>query len=148
MSSMFGPDDPDFLYLGVDKKKMMAEMGDFDSKKSVWIPDEKDMFIPADIESTTGDVVAVKTRKGEVGLLVSAVEGGRRRLISPSFFSLSCSESRSEKGRHATNESAQVLADRRHGQSDVSQRRQCAGQSATALLQKLDLCKGGGILLE
>ena len=63
-------DDPDFLYLGVDRKKALAEAPPYDGKKNCWIPDEKEGYVGAEIESTKGEVVCVKTTvKLEVSLL-------------------------------------------------------------------------------
>ena len=60
-STGIAPDDPDFLYLGVDRKKTMAEAPPYDGKKNCWVPDEKEGYVAAEIESTKGDVVCVKT---------------------------------------------------------------------------------------
>ena len=38
----------------------------FDGKKTCWIPDQKEGYVKADIESTKGDDVTVQTAKGEV----------------------------------------------------------------------------------
>ena len=54
-------DDPDFLYLGVDKKKVLQEAPAYDGKKNCWVPDEKEGYLSAEIESTKGDMVTVKT---------------------------------------------------------------------------------------
>ena len=60
MSGM-DPKDPDFRYLGVDRKKALAEAPPYDGKKNCWIPDEKEGYLAAEIESTKGDMVTVKT---------------------------------------------------------------------------------------
>ena len=54
-------EDPDFTYLGVDRKKVLSEAPPYDGKKSCWIPDEKEGYVAAEIESTKGEVVCVKT---------------------------------------------------------------------------------------
>ncbi|VEL21678.1 unnamed protein product [Protopolystoma xenopodis] len=56
----------DFLYLGVDRKKVMkeAEAGGMDSKNLCWVEDEKEGYILADIAETTGDMVTVKKKDG------------------------------------------------------------------------------------
>ena len=59
-------DDPDFLYLGVDKKKVLQEAPAYDGKKNCWVPDVKHGYLAAEIESTKGDVVTVMTEKREV----------------------------------------------------------------------------------
>ena len=67
------PDDPDFKYLGVDRKALLKEMGEaganFDSKKNVWIPDTQEGFVKAIVESTEDDKVNVQTEKGEKKVL-------------------------------------------------------------------------------
>ena len=60
MSGM-DPSDPDFRYLGVDRKKALAEAPPYDGKKNCWVPDEKEGYLSAEIESTKGDMVTVKT---------------------------------------------------------------------------------------
>ena len=63
--SGIAPDDPDFQYLCVDKKKLLAEAQPFDSKKNVWVTCAKDGFVKAEIQSTKGDEVTVLTEKME-----------------------------------------------------------------------------------
>ncbi|ELU16992.1 hypothetical protein CAPTEDRAFT_118513 [Capitella teleta] len=63
--SGISPDDPDFQYLCVDKKKLLAEAQPFDSKKNVWVTCAKDGFVKAEIQSTKGDEVTVLTEKME-----------------------------------------------------------------------------------
>ena len=64
-------DDPDFQYLVVDRKKLLKEQTQvFDGKKACWIPDPKDGFLQAEIESSDGGKVTVKILKNsEVGFL-------------------------------------------------------------------------------
>ena len=60
-------DDPDFQYLCVDRKKLMAEQTKpFDGKKNCWIPDEKTGYIKAEIQATKGEDVTVLTENMEV----------------------------------------------------------------------------------
>jgi len=60
------PDDPDFQYLGVDRKKLaMEQTQPFDGKKNCWIPDEKEGYLKAEIQSTKGDQITVLTDKME-----------------------------------------------------------------------------------
>ncbi|PAA89248.1 hypothetical protein BOX15_Mlig007848g1 [Macrostomum lignano] len=61
------PKDPDFKYLGVDRKALLKEIGNatFDSKKVCWCPDEKEGYVKADVISREGGKVTVKTEKGE-----------------------------------------------------------------------------------
>jgi hypothetical protein len=60
------PNDPAFPYLSFDKKSVTKDTGNFDSRKSTWIPDDKEGFIKADIVNTAGEKVTVRTDKGEV----------------------------------------------------------------------------------
>ncbi|XP_071106405.1 myosin heavy chain, striated muscle-like isoform X1 [Haliotis cracherodii] len=63
----YDPKDPDMLYLAVDRKKMMKEMvTPFDGKKACWVPDEKEGFRAAEIQSTKGEEITVKTDKLDV----------------------------------------------------------------------------------
>lgn len=66
MSTGIPVDDPDFKYLGVDRKALLAEQKPFDGKKNCWCPDQKEGFLRAEIESTKGDMVTVRTEKMEV----------------------------------------------------------------------------------
>ena len=57
-------DDPDFQYLAVDRKKLMKEQTQaFDGKKACWVPDEKEGFTRAEIQSTKGEEVTVMLEK-------------------------------------------------------------------------------------
>lgn len=63
----FDPEDPDFEYLAVNRAKLMKEQTQtFDGKKACWIPDPKEGFLKAEIQSTKGEEVTVKTEKNEV----------------------------------------------------------------------------------
>ena len=54
--------DPDFQYLAVDRKKLLeAQTQPFDGKKACWVPDEKEGFARAEIVSSKGEEVTVKT---------------------------------------------------------------------------------------
>lgn len=56
--------DPDFQYLAVDRKKLMQEQTQpFDGKKACWVPNEKEGFVRAEIQSTKGEEVTVKIEK-------------------------------------------------------------------------------------
>ena len=53
--------DPDFQYLAVDRKKLLAEQTQpYDGKKACWVPDEKEGFARAEIVSTKGEECTVK----------------------------------------------------------------------------------------
>ncbi|XP_071106373.1 myosin heavy chain, striated muscle-like isoform X2 [Haliotis cracherodii] len=59
--SSFDPNDPDFQYLAVDRKKLIKEQkGTFDAKKACWAPDEQEGFVSAEIQETSGEKVTVK----------------------------------------------------------------------------------------
>ncbi|PVD39526.1 hypothetical protein C0Q70_02160 [Pomacea canaliculata] len=61
---MFDPTDPDFEYLAVDRKKLLREQTQtFDGKKNCWVPDDKEGFLAAEIQSTKGDEITVKLVK-------------------------------------------------------------------------------------
>jgi len=61
------PDDPDFQYLAVDRKKLIEEQTQpFDSKKNCWIVDVKEGYLKAEIIATKGDDITVLTEKLEV----------------------------------------------------------------------------------
>lgn len=48
------------------EEKIKLRSQPFDAKKACWVPDPKESYIAADIESTKDDQVTVKTCKGEV----------------------------------------------------------------------------------
>uniref|UniRef100_A0A915KPV9 Myosin heavy chain n=1 Tax=Romanomermis culicivorax TaxID=13658 RepID=A0A915KPV9_ROMCU len=57
--------DPGWVYLKTSQADMIKFMSrPFDSKKNVWIPDQEEGFIAADVKSTKGDMVTVVTAKG------------------------------------------------------------------------------------
>lgn len=66
MSSGIPTDDPDFQYLGIDKKKLLEEQKPYDAKKHCWCPDDKLGFIRCEIEGTKGDKVTVRKDNMEV----------------------------------------------------------------------------------
>ena len=61
------PGDPDFKYLGLEKQVLMEQQSaPYDGKKNFWVPDEKEGYVKADLQSTEGDKCNVQTEKGEV----------------------------------------------------------------------------------
>lgn len=65
------PNDPALAeamkYLALPaEEKIKLRSQPFDAKKACWVPDPKESFIAADIESIKDDQVTVKTCKGEV----------------------------------------------------------------------------------
>jgi hypothetical protein len=73
----FDPSDPDFQYLAVDRKKLAREQTQpFDGKKMCWVPDEKEGFVGAEIQSSKGEEITVKTiEKQEVGVAMGRGNG-------------------------------------------------------------------------
>ena len=62
--SHMDPNDSDFQYLAIDRKKLMKEQTQaFDGKKACWVPDEKEGFMAAEIQSTKGEEITVKVNK-------------------------------------------------------------------------------------
>ncbi|CAM4755711.1 unnamed protein product [Rotaria magnacalcarata] len=64
------PNNPELIeamkYLALPaEEKIKLRSQPFDAKKACWVPDPKESFIAADIESTKDDQVTVKTSKGE-----------------------------------------------------------------------------------
>lgn len=71
MFSFHDPNDPELLeamkYLALPaEEKIKLRAQPFDAKKACWVPDPKESFVAAEIESTKDDQVTVKTAKGEV----------------------------------------------------------------------------------
>ncbi|VDP96736.1 unnamed protein product [Echinostoma caproni] len=63
------PSDPDFKYLGVDRKQLLKEQASFDAKNVIWVEDEKEGYVMADIVETSGDTITVKMKDGTVSQL-------------------------------------------------------------------------------
>jgi hypothetical protein len=73
------PNDPEFQeamkYLALPaEEKLKLRSQPFDAKKACWVPDPKESFIAAEIESTKDDQVTVKTSKGEVRIDIYSIE--------------------------------------------------------------------------
>ena len=62
----YNPDDPDFEYLAIDKRKLIAEAAGLEGKKMCLIPDEKEGYVSAEIKSTKGDDVVVMNESSQV----------------------------------------------------------------------------------
>ena len=72
---MFDMKDPEIVeslkYLLVSKEeKIKTQARAFDGKKNCWIPEAKEGFVPAEIQSEKGDKVVVKLTSGEVELKI------------------------------------------------------------------------------
>lgn len=68
---MLDMNDPEVIeslkYLVIPQaEKIKMQATPFDGKKNCWIPEPKEGFIAAEIQSTKGEEVTVKTSKGEV----------------------------------------------------------------------------------
>ena len=68
---VFDMNDPEVIeslrYLQVSKEeRVRAQARPFDGKKNCWIPEKNDGYVAAEIQSTKGNVVTVKWRKGEI----------------------------------------------------------------------------------
>ncbi len=63
-------DDPDFQFLAVDRRKLVTEAPPFDGKKNVFIPDEKNGYVRAEIIGTKGDDVLCKNSEN---MMVSSI---------------------------------------------------------------------------
>ncbi len=48
------------------EERIKLQAQPFDGKKQCWVPDAKESFVAAEITSTKGEEVTVKTDKGEV----------------------------------------------------------------------------------
>uniref|UniRef100_A0A1I8EED0 Myosin motor domain-containing protein n=1 Tax=Wuchereria bancrofti TaxID=6293 RepID=A0A1I8EED0_WUCBA len=56
--------DPGWQYLRQQQQQVLIASKKFDSKKNVWVPDEEEGFIAAEIKSTKDDFVTLITCKG------------------------------------------------------------------------------------
>lgn len=68
---MIDINDPEVMeslkYLQVTKEeRVKLSAMPFDGKKACWVPDHKEGYLAAEIQSTKGEDVTVKTSKGEV----------------------------------------------------------------------------------
>lgn len=68
---VYDMNDPDIIeslrYLQVSKEeRVKTQARPFDGKKNCWISEQKEGYVAAEIQSTKGDVVTVKTSKGEI----------------------------------------------------------------------------------
>lgn len=62
--SSYDPNDPDMEFLCLTRQKQLEITTiSFDGKKNCWVPDEKEGFLSAEIQSTKGDEVTVKVDK-------------------------------------------------------------------------------------
>ena len=107
---MLDTTDPEIIeslkYLLVSREeKMKMQSQPFDGKKNCWIPDHKEGFLAAEIQSTKGEEVTVKTTKGEV-ITDQYLSISKQNFFYCFFVKLKdCS---CKKRRHSTNESAKI----------------------------------------
>ena len=60
-------EDPDFRFLCVDRRRLLAEQTKpFDGRKNCWIPDPKHGYVRAEIQTARGQEVSVLTDNMEV----------------------------------------------------------------------------------
>jgi hypothetical protein len=88
----YDPNDEDMKYLAVDRKKLLKEQTQtFDGKKNCWVPDKKEGFLPAEIQSTKGEEITVKittnseVRHGFCRLLIIIIIYLLKLLTKPDF---------------------------------------------------------------
>ena len=58
------PTDPEYQYLVIDRAALLEAGKDYDAKKSVWVSDDKDGFVPARIDKQTGNETTVVLSNG------------------------------------------------------------------------------------
>lgn len=122
-------------------EKIKAQAQPFDGKKSCWIPEHKEGFIAAEIVSTKGEEVTVKTSKGEVcSVSFSACRLLRSHGTHTSLL-FNSSECHRQEGRYSANEPAKVRSLRRYGWLDLLERCVSLVQLARALQELVYLCK-------
>jgi myosin heavy chain 6/7 len=71
MAAFVDINDPEVIesmkYLAMPQaEKIKLQAQPFDGKKQCWVPDQKEGFLAAEIQSTKGEEVTVKTSKGDV----------------------------------------------------------------------------------
>lgn len=153
-------EDPDIGMLCVPRKLLQeAHAAPFDGKKNCWVPDEKEGFIAAEIQSAKGDDVTVRTVKRDVRralctalrsasaalLLHYITEDGTRessRAVASGVHKVSAVRAGEDvqEGRRAADEPAEVRAGGGHGRDDVPVGRHRSAQHAPALHVQPDLC--------
>lgn len=73
------PNDPEiidalkYLVLPTEEKLKLRSQA-FDAKKACWVPDQKEVYIAAEIVETKGDQTVVKTARGEVRICRKNIE--------------------------------------------------------------------------
>lgn len=59
------PDPTPYLFVSLEQKRI-DQTKPYDSKKSCWVPDEKEGYLLGEIRATKGDLVTVALPGGEV----------------------------------------------------------------------------------
>lgn len=63
------PDPTPYLFVSLEQKRI-DQTKPYDSKKSCWVPDEKEGYLLGEIRATKGDLVTVALPGGEVTTFV------------------------------------------------------------------------------
>lgn len=74
------PDPTPYLFVSLEQKRI-DQTKPYDSKKSCWVPDEKEGYLLGEIRATKGDLVTVALPGGEVTTFCD-----EWRLISSTFY--------------------------------------------------------------
>lgn len=152
----FDPNDPDMKYLAVDRKALMKEQTvPFDGKKMCWVPDEKEGFLAAEIQSTKGDEITVKTIEGNevnshprtkyhvnIKIWILYVRKNVKAPLSARYMVHSVFlEPHSEERWHPANEPSKIRENWWHGQHDLPEWGFCVAQLEVPLQVYADLRK-------
>lgn len=60
-------DPTPYLFVSLEQRRI-DQSKPYDSKKSCWIPDEKEGYLLGEIKATKGDIVSVGLQGGEVNI--------------------------------------------------------------------------------
>lgn len=106
-SIIYDPNDPELKeslkYLSLTtEERIKLQAQPFDGKKQCWVPDAKESFVAAEITSTKGEEVTVKTAKGDVSRRFVKY---LHRLHLVSFLIAEC---HAEERRCSANESSEI----------------------------------------
>lgn len=59
------PDPTEYLFLSLEQKRI-DQSKPYDGKKACWVPDEKELYLMAEIKSMKGDIATVDMPTGGV----------------------------------------------------------------------------------
>lgn len=68
-------DPTPYLFVSLEQKRI-DQSKPYDSKKTCWIPDEKEGYLLGEIKATKGDIVSVGVPGGEVNYQISFYQYG------------------------------------------------------------------------